>query len=55
MAERLGLKSDKPHDPTVPLREYGIGAQILRELGISKMVSFLTRRQRALPGLTDTA
>ena len=38
MAERLGLKSAAPRDPTAPLREYGVGAQILRELGVRRMI-----------------
>ena len=38
MAERLGLKSATPRDPTAPIREYGIGAQILRELGVRRMI-----------------
>ncbi len=38
LSERLGLKSAAPRDPTAPLREYGIGAQILRELGVRRMI-----------------
>jgi 3,4-dihydroxy 2-butanone 4-phosphate synthase/GTP cyclohydrolase II len=38
IAERLGLKSATPRDPHAPLREYGIGAQILRELGVRRMI-----------------
>lgn len=38
IAERLGLKSATPADPSAPLREYGVGAQILRELGVRKMI-----------------
>ncbi len=37
IAERLGLKDGAAKDPTLPLREYGIGAQILRELGVRRM------------------
>ena len=51
MAERLGLKSEVPHDPTVPLREYGVGAQILRELGVSKMVFLSDTPPTRLAGL----
>lgn len=51
MAERLGLKSDIPHDPTVPLREYGVGAQILRELGVSKMIFLSDTPPTRLAGL----
>lgn len=38
LSERLGLKSHEPKDVHAPLREYGIGAQILRELGVRKMI-----------------
>ena len=51
MAERLGLKSSAAHDPTVPLREYGIGAQILRELGVTKMVFLSDTPPTRLAGL----
>lgn len=44
LAERLGAKTDERPDPQAPLREYGIGAQILRELGVRKMV-FLSNTQ----------
>ena len=44
LSERLGLKSTKPVDPTAPLREYGVGAQILRELGVRRMI-FLSNTQ----------
>ena len=51
MAERLGLKSEMPRDPTVPLREYGVGAQILRELGVGKMVFLSDTQPTRLAGL----
>ena len=51
MAERLGLKSETPRDPTVPLREYGVGAQILRELGVGKMVFLSDTQPTRLAGL----
>ncbi|MEQ8301711.1 MAG: 3,4-dihydroxy-2-butanone-4-phosphate synthase [Hyphomonas sp.] len=44
LSERLGLKSSTPVDPSAPLREYGVGAQILRELGVRKM-TFLSNTQ----------
>ena len=44
IAERLGLKSSTPRDPSAPLREYGVGAQILRELGVRRM-TFLSDTQ----------
>ena len=38
LAERLGLKTADPVDGHAPIREYGVGAQILRELGVRKMI-----------------
>lgn len=38
LAERLGLKTAEPGDGHTPIREYGVGAQILRELGVGKMI-----------------
>jgi len=38
LAERLGAKTGRAADPQAPLREYGIGAQILRELGVARMI-----------------
>lgn len=51
LAERLGLKSDADHDPTTPLREYGIGAQILRELGVGKMIYLSDTEPTRVAGL----
>lgn len=44
LAERLGAKPAEAGDATTPLREYGVGAQILRELGVRKM-TFLSDTQ----------
>lgn len=44
LASRLGAKTGGRADPQAPLREYGIGAQILRELGVRRMV-FLSNTQ----------
>ena len=38
LAERLGMKTAEPGDGHTPIREYGVGAQILRELGVRKMI-----------------
>ncbi len=38
LAERLGVKTANPVDGHAPIREYGVGAQILRELGVRKMI-----------------
>jgi 3,4-dihydroxy 2-butanone 4-phosphate synthase/GTP cyclohydrolase II len=51
MAERLGLKSATPRDPTAPIREYGIGAQILRELGVRGMIYLSDTQPTRLAGL----
>lgn len=51
MAERLGLKSDVAHDPTTPIREYGVGAQILRELGVQNMIFLSDTQPTRLAGL----
>ncbi len=47
------LSTFQPHEAgedRTPLRDYGIGAQILRDLGIRDMV-LLTNSRRAVPGL----
>ncbi|MEM8635617.1 MAG: 3,4-dihydroxy-2-butanone-4-phosphate synthase [Pseudomonadota bacterium] len=51
LAERLGLKTSEPADAQVPLREYGVGAQILRELGIRRMIYLSDTQPTKLPGL----
>jgi 3,4-dihydroxy 2-butanone 4-phosphate synthase/GTP cyclohydrolase II len=51
IAERLGLKSAAPRDPSAPLREYGIGAQILRELGVRRMIYLSDTQPTRLAGL----
>jgi len=51
MAERMGLKSATPRDPTAPIREYGIGAQILRELGVRRMIYLSDTQPTRLAGL----
>jgi 3,4-dihydroxy 2-butanone 4-phosphate synthase/GTP cyclohydrolase II len=51
IAERLGLKTSSPKDPTAPLREYGIGAQILRELGVRKMIYLSDTQPTRVAGL----
>lgn len=51
LAERLGLKSAAPRDPHAPLREYGVGAQILRELGVRRMIYLSDTQPTRLAGL----
>ncbi len=51
IAERLGLKSASPRDPSAPLREYGVGAQILRELGVRRMIYLSDTQPTRVAGL----
>lgn len=51
LAERLGLKSTEPRDHHAPLREYGVGAQILRELGVRKMMFLSDTEPTRVAGL----
>ena len=51
IAERLGLKPSAPADPTAPIREYGVGAQILRDLGVRKMIYLSGTQPTRLAGL----
>ena len=50
-AERLGAKSLETADPGRPLREYGIGAEILRELGVRRMVYISDMQPTRVAGL----
>jgi len=38
-------------EPAHPLREYGVGAQILKDLGVRRMILMSNTRPNALPGL----
>lgn len=51
LATRLGAKALTEKDPTTPLREYGVGAQILRDLGVRKMVYLSDTAPTRLAGL----
>ncbi len=51
LAGRLGAKGPASSDPSVPLREYGVGAQILRELGVRKMVFLSNTPPQKVAGL----
>jgi 3,4-dihydroxy 2-butanone 4-phosphate synthase / GTP cyclohydrolase II len=51
IAERLGLKNGAAHDPAAPLREYGVGAQILRELGVRRMIFMSDTQPTRVAGL----
>ena len=50
LAARLGMKSED-EDPHMPLREYGVGAQILRELGVRKMIFLSDTKPTRVAGL----
>jgi len=51
IAERLGLKPAVAPDPTAPIREYGVGAQILRDLGVRRMIYLSGTQPTRLAGL----
>lgn len=51
LAERLGAVRQLPYDPTTPLREYGHGAQILKDLGVRKMIVLSPHKPTPTPGM----
>ncbi|MEO0466352.1 MAG: 3,4-dihydroxy-2-butanone-4-phosphate synthase [Pseudomonadota bacterium] len=51
LAERLGAKPGTAKDTTAPLREYGVGAQILRELGVRRMIFLSDTQPTRVAGL----
>lgn len=51
LAERLGAVRQTPYDPTLPLREYGHGAQILKDLGVRKMIVLSPQKPTRAPGI----
>lgn len=51
LAERLGLKTSEPRDHHAPLREYGVGAQILRDLGVRRMIYLSDTEPTRVAGL----
>ncbi|MEM1037031.1 MAG: 3,4-dihydroxy-2-butanone-4-phosphate synthase [Pseudomonadota bacterium] len=51
LAARLGMKMDDAEDGHVPIREYGVGAQILRELGVRKMMFLSDTEPTRVAGL----
>ncbi len=51
IATRLGLKTSEGEDANLPLREYGVGAQILRELGVRKMIFLSDTKPTRVAGL----
>ncbi|RIJ15384.1 3,4-dihydroxy-2-butanone-4-phosphate synthase [Henriciella mobilis] len=51
LAARLGLKTSDGDDSHQPLREYGVGAQILRELGVRRMIFLSDTQPTRVAGL----
>ena len=51
MSQRLGLKTGEAPDQHAPLREYGVGAQILRELGVRNMIYLSDSEPARVAGL----
>lgn len=51
LSTRLGLKTGEGDDKHQPLREYGIGAQILREVGVRKMIFLSDTEPTRVAGL----
>ncbi len=50
VSERIKARLGQPSDDTPPLRDYGIGAQILKDLGVRDMI-LLSNRDRPIIGL----
>ncbi|MBI1360516.1 MAG: 3,4-dihydroxy-2-butanone-4-phosphate synthase [Alphaproteobacteria bacterium] len=53
IARTLGAleAAPKADDPPHPLREYGVGAQILKDLGVRRMILMSNTKPNQLPGL----
>lgn len=51
IAQRLGMKMPEAGDSHAPIREYGVGAQILRELGVRKMIYLSDTEPTRVAGL----
>jgi 3,4-dihydroxy 2-butanone 4-phosphate synthase/GTP cyclohydrolase II len=53
IARTLGALEANPKaaDPPHPLREYGVGAQILKDLGVRRMIVMSNTKPNQLPGL----
>jgi 3,4-dihydroxy 2-butanone 4-phosphate synthase/GTP cyclohydrolase II len=52
IARALGGQDVQPSgDAAHPLREYGVGAQILKDLGVRRMILMSNTRPNVLPGL----
>jgi 3,4-dihydroxy 2-butanone 4-phosphate synthase/GTP cyclohydrolase II len=51
IARALGGQAPVDGEPAHPLREYGVGAQILKDLGVRRMILMSNTRPNVLPGL----
>ena len=51
IARALGGQAPADGEPPHPLREYGVGAQILKDLGVRRMILMSNTRPNVLPGL----
>ncbi len=51
IAEGLGAASAGPVDHSRPLREYGVGAQIMKDLGIRKIIILTTSKPSKVAGI----
>ena len=51
IARALGGQAPAESEPAHPLREYGVGAQILKDLGVRRMILMSNTRPNVLPGL----
>jgi 3,4-dihydroxy 2-butanone 4-phosphate synthase / GTP cyclohydrolase II len=55
IARSLGSVEETDHGPhdaqSMPLREYGVGAQILKDLGVRRLILLSNTRPSTLPGL----
>ena len=51
IAAQLGSRDEERPDETAVMREYGVGAEILRDLGIRKMLLLSDHKPNQLPGL----
>ncbi|MEM8921470.1 MAG: 3,4-dihydroxy-2-butanone-4-phosphate synthase [Pseudomonadota bacterium] len=51
IAMQLGARDEGTADETGPLKEYGVGAQILKDLGVRRMIILSGSKPAQLPGL----
>ena len=51
IASKLGSLDEEAQDATAPMREYGVGAEIIRDLGVHRMILLSNHKPTSLPGL----